>query len=253
MPDGSGSGRWRPSDARAWNEVRRRNAEWLRPWEATVPPGDTSAPRTFRALVRDLRHQAREHRALPFAVTVDDVFVGQITVTNIVGGSARWAQVGYWIDRRYAGQNVIPTSVALVVDYCLLELGLHRIEVAIRPENTASLRVVEKLGFTEIGYARATCTSTVTGATTGCSRSPPRRSAAACSVASRAATRVLITRTPAERRNARDPGFSHQSHEFACDTPPRLRGRPSVSLLSSVAWTCQESSSWCSPSRGPST
>ena len=133
--------------------MRRRNLDWLRPWEATVPPGDSSAPRSFRALVRDLRRQAREHRALPFAVTVDDVFAGQVTVTNIVGGSARWAQVGYWVDRRYAGQAVIPTAVALVVDYCLLELHLHRIEVAIRPENTASLRVVEKLGFTEIGYA----------------------------------------------------------------------------------------------------
>ena len=141
------------SDARAWNEVRRRNAAWLRPWEATVPPGDPSAPRTFRALVRDLRRQARERRALPFAVTVDDVFAGQLTVTNIVGGSARWAQIGYWIDKRFAGQGVMPTAVALVVDYCLLELHLHRIEVAIRPENAASLRVVEKLGFTEIGYA----------------------------------------------------------------------------------------------------
>jgi ribosomal-protein-alanine N-acetyltransferase len=140
-------------DSRAWSDVRRRNADWLRPWEATVPPGDTSAPRTFRALVRDLRHQAREGRALPFAITVDDVFVGQLTVTNIVGGSARWAQVGYWIDRRYAGQGVTPTAVALVVDYCLLELRLHRIEVAIRPENVASLRVVEKLGIPEIGYA----------------------------------------------------------------------------------------------------
>jgi ribosomal-protein-alanine N-acetyltransferase len=142
------------SDARAWQEVRRRNADWLRPWEATVPPGDTSAPRTFRALVRDLRRQARDNRALPFAVTVENVFAGQVTVTNIVGGSARWAQVGYWVDRRYAGQNVIPTAVALVVDYCLLELRLHRIEVAIRPENSASLRVVEKLGLTEVGYAK---------------------------------------------------------------------------------------------------
>jgi len=133
--------------------VRSHNIDWLKPWEATVPPGDTSAPRTFRALVRDLRRQAREGRALPFAVTVDDHFAGQLTVTNIVGGSARWAQLGYWVDRRHAGQNVIPTAVALVVDHCLLQLNLHRIEVAIRPENTASLRVVEKLGFTEIGYA----------------------------------------------------------------------------------------------------
>jgi ribosomal-protein-alanine N-acetyltransferase len=42
----------------------------------------------------------------------------------------------------------------LVVDYCIFDLGMHRIEVAIRPENVASLRVVEKLGFTEVGYAK---------------------------------------------------------------------------------------------------
>jgi ribosomal-protein-alanine N-acetyltransferase len=104
-------------------------------------------------MIRDLRRQAREGRALPLAVTVDDVFVGQLTVTNIVGGSARWGQIGYWIDREYAGQNVIPTAVAMAVDHCLSSMDLHRIEVAIRPENRASLRVVEKLGFTEIGYA----------------------------------------------------------------------------------------------------
>jgi [ribosomal protein S5]-alanine N-acetyltransferase len=141
------------ADAAAWKEVRGRNAEWLRRWEATVPPGDDTAPRNFRGLVRELRRQARARRALPFAVTVDDVFAGQLTVTNIVGGSARWAQLGYWIDQRFAGQGIIPTAVAMVVDHCLFEMGLHRIEVAIRPENTASLRVVEKLGFTEVGYA----------------------------------------------------------------------------------------------------
>jgi ribosomal-protein-alanine N-acetyltransferase len=142
------------SDAKAWSEVRRRNAAWLTPWEATVPPGDDTAPKTFRGLVRDLHRQARHRRALPFAITVDDEFAGQLTVTNITGGSARWAQIGYWIDQRFAGQGVMPTAVALVTDYCLFELDLHRIEVAIRPENTASLRVVEKLGFTEVGYAK---------------------------------------------------------------------------------------------------
>jgi [ribosomal protein S5]-alanine N-acetyltransferase len=45
--------------------------------------------------------------------------------------------------------------VAMAVDHCLFEVGLHRIEIAIRPENTASLRVVEKLGLTEYGYAQS--------------------------------------------------------------------------------------------------
>jgi len=45
----------------------------------------------------------------------------------------------------------MPTSVALVTDHCFWTVGLHRIEVNIRPENTASRRVVEKLGFREEG------------------------------------------------------------------------------------------------------
>ena len=45
------------------------------------------------------------------------------------------------------------SAVALAVDHCLFGLGLHRVEIAIRPENAASLRVVEKLGFPEVGYA----------------------------------------------------------------------------------------------------
>ena len=104
-------------------------------------------------MVRDLRRQARDGRCLPFAVLVDGAFAGQLTVSNIVGGSAQFANVGYWIDEQHAGHGYMPLAVAMASDYCWFELGLHRIEVAIRPENVASLRVVEKLGFTEVGYA----------------------------------------------------------------------------------------------------
>ena len=41
-------------DARAWKAARRANADWLRPWDATVPPGGNERPSTFRALVRRL-------------------------------------------------------------------------------------------------------------------------------------------------------------------------------------------------------
>ena len=48
----------------------------------------------------------------------------------------------------------MPRAVAMAIDYCFFTAGLHRIEIAIRPENTNSLRVVEKLGIPEVGYAR---------------------------------------------------------------------------------------------------
>jgi [ribosomal protein S5]-alanine N-acetyltransferase len=46
---------------------------------------------------------------------------------------------------------VIPTALALAGDHALGVLGLHRLEVNIRPENTASLAVVRKLGFRREG------------------------------------------------------------------------------------------------------
>ena len=140
-------------DRRPWQEVRRRNAAWLTPWEATRPPGDPLPPLSFGGMVRDLRRQAREGRALPLVLQVDGQFAGQVTVSNVVGGSARFGSVGYWIDRRYAGRGHMPVAVALTIDHCFAGMGLHRLEVAIRPENAASLRVVEKLGIKEIGYA----------------------------------------------------------------------------------------------------
>jgi ribosomal-protein-alanine N-acetyltransferase len=141
------------SDRRAWEEVRLRNASWLVRWEATRPPGGPARAVTFRGMVRDLRRQAKEGRGLPFALVVDGAFAGQVTVNNIVGGSAMFASIGYWIDQRHAGHGHVPVAVALATDHCFSALGLHRMEVAIRPENAASLRVVEKLGIPEIGYA----------------------------------------------------------------------------------------------------
>ncbi len=141
------------ADAKAWREVRIRNAAWLKPWDATVPPNSNQRPRTFRSLTRHLGRLARLGQAMPFAIEFRGQFVGQVTVNNVVRGSAQFASIGYWIDQAVAGQGITPISVALVIDHCFGTAGLHRIEIAIRPENTNSLRVVEKLAMREVGFA----------------------------------------------------------------------------------------------------
>ncbi len=140
-------------DARRWRAVRNDNAEWLAPWEATHPD-ESSLPPSFAQMVRAFSREARAGRLLPFAVEVDERLVGQLTVSGISWGSLRSAQIGYWVDRRVAGRGIIPTAVAVTVDHCFFTLGLHRIEVNIRPENAASLRVVTKLGFRPEGLRR---------------------------------------------------------------------------------------------------
>jgi [ribosomal protein S5]-alanine N-acetyltransferase len=142
-----------PRDRDEWRRVRRANAAWLSRWDATAPTRSNAQPRSFAAMVRIMRREARAGRQLPFVIDLDGRFVGQVTVSNVVRGSAQFASIGYWVDEAYAGRGIVPLAVAMVVDHCFGPVGLHRIEVAIRPENTSSLRVVEKLGLEEVGYA----------------------------------------------------------------------------------------------------
>ena len=98
-------------------------------------------------MVSALRREARAGRTLPFVITYDDELVGQLTVGNVQYGSLRGAHIGYWIAQEYAGRGIVTTAVALAVDHAFRALRLHRIEIAMRPENGPSRRVAEKLGF----------------------------------------------------------------------------------------------------------
>src|SRR6266536_2787400 len=118
-----------------------------RPGRATA---DSAA--AWPSLRSSVRRSARAGVLLPFVVTYDDRFVGQLTVNNIVRGALRSGQIGYWVDREHAGRGIITTAVALLTDHCFGPVGLHRVQVDIRPENAASRRVVVKLGFREEGY-----------------------------------------------------------------------------------------------------
>ena len=89
---------------------------------------------------------------LPFVVTYGGRLVGQVNASNVVHGVLRSCTIGYWVDSRVAGRGITPTAVALVIDHCFGPAGLHRVEIDIRPENAASLRVVEKLGLRREGY-----------------------------------------------------------------------------------------------------
>lgn len=153
----------RPLEARdgaAWSELRLRNERWLAPWEGRPPSQpvaswrDRNSPAVFAVMLRQQRKQARAGLLLPFAVTVDGRLAGHVTVSGVTRGAFDSAHVGYWVDERVAGRGVTTTALALVLDHCFGPIGLHRIEANVRPENAASLRVLDKLGFTAEGSHR---------------------------------------------------------------------------------------------------
>jgi ribosomal-protein-alanine N-acetyltransferase len=143
----------RMRDAKALEKALGDNRAWLSPWEATTPLIQLTIP-DARASIRSLLQAAKQGSALPMVLIHDHELVGQLNVSQITYGSLSSASLGYWVVEKAAGQGLTPVAVALATDYLFFEKGLHRMEVCIRPENTASLRVVEKLGFRYEGFRR---------------------------------------------------------------------------------------------------
>jgi ribosomal-protein-alanine N-acetyltransferase len=139
-------------DSRLLERELLSNRSWLRKWEATNP----HAPMSFdvRASIRSLLNNAREGAGIPFIIDYRGELAGQLNVSSIAYGSLSSATIGYWVGERFAGMNLTPTAVALATDHCFFSVGLHRMEICIRPENAPSLRVVEKLGFRYEGLRR---------------------------------------------------------------------------------------------------
>ncbi len=143
------------TDRTQWNRVRAENREWLSPWEATLPETPVGAPASefltkrpsFYSMVRALNHEARAGRSYSFMIWHEKNLVGQITLGGVIYGALRGGHIGYWIDKNYAGRGFTTEAVNMVTSFAFDALGLHRIEINIRPENAPSIRVAEKAGY----------------------------------------------------------------------------------------------------------
>ena len=138
-------------DRNQWDEVRAINRDWLSPWEATRPlvPGEdseTDLPSYFQ-MVTSHNREGRAERSLTLSIWYKGSMVGQITLGGIVMGALRGAHIGYWIDHRFSNLGIMTQSVVMLTEYGFQDLDLHRIEINLRPENTASRRVAEKAGY----------------------------------------------------------------------------------------------------------
>lgn len=136
-------------DARKLQLLLEADRTWLSPWEATTP--GIRYPVNARSMVSNLLYHQKNKSGLAFVIEYEGKLVGQLNVANILHGSVSSASIGYWISREFAGRNITPYAVALAIDYLFDALQLHRVEIDIRPENVASLRVVEKLQLRKEG------------------------------------------------------------------------------------------------------
>jgi ribosomal-protein-alanine N-acetyltransferase len=143
------------ADYLSWTQLRAESRKFLTPWEPTWPADDLTRS-AFRRRIRRYQIEIRDDRAYPFFILrqADGVMLGGITVSNVTRGMTQTATIGYWMGQRFAGHGHMTAAVRALVPYSFSALRLHRLEAACLPHNTASIRLLEKTGFTREGIAR---------------------------------------------------------------------------------------------------
>jgi ribosomal-protein-alanine N-acetyltransferase len=144
------------SDYPAWAELRAASKDFLVPWEPLWAPDELSRA-SFRRRVRHYLRDMREDMGYALFVydTQSTALVGGVTLCNVRRGVTQSCTLGYWVGAAYAKQGYMTAAVRAVVPFVFNSLELHRLEAACLPTNTASMRLLERVGFKREGLARS--------------------------------------------------------------------------------------------------
>ncbi len=83
-----------------------------------------------------------------------DRLVGSVHLTGVIRGVFQNCFAGCQMDGELIDRGYMTEAVLAVIDYAFSVLNLHRIEANIMPRNVRSLRLAEKCGFENEGFAK---------------------------------------------------------------------------------------------------
>ncbi|MCQ4165708.1 GNAT family N-acetyltransferase [Tahibacter harae] len=114
-----------------------------------------TAPQQARDWFLRQQHFCAQEEVWPWAVVrrEDDRLIGLFTLFA-VNRLQRRAELGYLLDSAHWGRGYAQEAARLVLAYAFDALELARVEADIDPRNSASCRLVERLGFQREGLLR---------------------------------------------------------------------------------------------------
>ncbi|TFC45892.1 GNAT family N-acetyltransferase [Cryobacterium shii] len=133
-------------------DAYKRNREHLAPWDPARADSFFTTTEQTRILTGQIG-QLEAGAGYPLVIVNGATVIGRVTLSGIVRGPFQSASIGYWVDKEHTGQGLASAALRSVVQHCLEDLGLHRIEAGTLLHNLGSQKVLSKAGFAPIGIA----------------------------------------------------------------------------------------------------
>lgn len=145
--------RW--TDFEEWVDIRRRDADYLRPWEPDWADGHLSRA-SYKTRMTVFKKLVATDKAYPFHIVRSDTggLIGAANLTHVERGAAQSAKLGYWVSRTEMNRGHARAAVKALTAFAFETLALHRIEAAVKADNAASIRVLESNGYRHEGTGR---------------------------------------------------------------------------------------------------
>ena len=147
-----------PENAGLVTEFYRRNAEDFSLYE----PINLTNARTVHYQRQILEYEQRYFRAGSmvrfyfFEKTSPFTVIGTVSFREIRHGQYSSCVFGYKMDKAFRRKGYCFEALSLTIELVAREFSLHRIYADVMPENTASISLLEKLGFQREGLPRET-------------------------------------------------------------------------------------------------
>lgn len=136
------------ADAESLLDLHLRNGEFFQKYSPTFDD-DFYTLESKREYISKSIKQREEDKKYSFGIYLNDngQLVGDVSLYHIFRGSLQRCFIGYSLDRQYNGRGYATEAVSLAVEFAFNELKLHRVDAGVMLSNTASMRVLEKVGF----------------------------------------------------------------------------------------------------------
>jgi len=97
----------------------------------------------------------KEQTGIAWGITLreDSRLIGTFVLWNMDAAHHR-AEIGYLLTPEWWGQGIVSEAARAVLAFSFTIAGLHSLEAQTAPDNAASRRVLDKLGFVQEGYFR---------------------------------------------------------------------------------------------------
>ena len=131
----------------------KRYARFVSDWDIARMTGSLPYPMpqiSAEIKIEMLLSRRRRGLAYPYAMTFGGTdIIGVMDIFKRTDQSE--FELGYWLARDYWGQGLIAEAATAVMTEAQQSLGVSKFVAGVFADNPASMRVLEKLGFTKTG------------------------------------------------------------------------------------------------------